>query len=326
MCRFSFDRTAFPEMTPPHAPIAEQTATAPLLPSAAGGTVLRLAAGFGGLALLFAWPLFDLARFSLKEELYSHLLLIPFISGYLIWQLRAELPAPGQPDRRLSAIPLLASATLLAVYWLGFGGRSGLEREDALAITTLAFLFSFYGVAAWLVDPRTLRALAFPLLFLLFLSPFPSAVREWIEIELQHASASASFWMFKLSGMPVFRQETFFELPGIRFNVAPECSGIRSTFALFITSLIAGHMFLRSPWKRTVLVAAVIPLAIVRNGFRVWVIGQLCVRYGSKMFDSFIHHQGGPIFFALSLIPFLALLWWLARPGRSSSPSSPATS
>jgi len=57
----------------------------------------------------------------------------------------------------------------------------------------------------------------------------------------------------------------------------------------------------------------VIPLAIARNGFRILVIGLLCVHIGPHMSDSFIHHRGGPIFFALSLIPLALLLFSLRR-------------
>jgi exosortase/archaeosortase family protein len=73
---------------------------------------------------------------------------------------------------------------------------------------------------------------------------------------------------------------------------------------------------LTSSWRRIVLVALVFPLAIVRNGFRILVIGLLCVHVGPHMIDSPIHHQGGPLFFALSLIPFFLLVWWLRRTER----------
>ena len=109
------------------------------------------------------------------------------------------------------------------------------------------------------------------------------------------------------------RHGTIFELPGIVLQVAQECSGIRSSWVLFITSLLASHLFLESPWRRFVLVAFVIPLGILRNGFRVFVIGMLCVHVGPHMIDSVIHHQGGPLFFALSLVPLFLLLWWLRR-------------
>jgi exosortase/archaeosortase family protein len=54
-------------------------------------------------------------------------------------------------------------------------------------------------------------------------------------------------------------------------------------------------------------------LAILRNGLRIMTIAWLCVHVDPKMINSYIHRQGGPIFFALSLIPFLALLWALRK-------------
>jgi exosortase/archaeosortase family protein len=82
---------------------------------------------------------------------------------------------------------------------------------------------------------------------------------------------------------------------------------------LFIAGLLASHLFLRTRWRRVVLVAFVIPLGILRNGFRILVIGLLCVYVGPHMIDSMIHRRGGPLFFALSLVPLFLLLWWLRR-------------
>ena len=61
---------------------------------------------------------------------------------------------------------------------------------------------------------------------------------------------------------------------------------------------------------------AVLPLALLRNGFRVFTIGELCVHYGMRMIDSPIHRKGGPVFFVLSLVPFFLLLVWLRRGDR----------
>ena len=96
-------------------------------------------------------------------------------------------------------------------------------------------------------------------------------------------------------------------------EVAEECSGIRSTWVLLITAVLAAHLFLRSTWRRTVLVMLVLPLGVIRNGFRIVVIGWLCVRYGPHMIDSLLHREGGPVFFGLTLIPLFALLWWFRR-------------
>ena len=57
----------------------------------------------------------------------------------------------------------------------------------------------------------------------------------------------------------------------------------------------------------------IIPLAILRNGFRILVIGLLCVNIGPQMIHSLIHRRSGPVFFVLSLIPFLLVLWLLRK-------------
>jgi len=158
-----------------------------------------------------------------------------------------------------------------------------------------------------------LREIAFPIAFLLFAVPFPNVMLEAIEHFLQHSSADVAFLLFTLSGMPVLRQDTHFQLPGFPLEVAPECSGIHSTLVLFITSFVAGYLFLKSTWRRAALTLFVIPLALIRNGFRILVIGQLCVRVSPEMINSYIHRKGGPIFFLLSLVPFILLLIVLQR-------------
>jgi exosortase/archaeosortase family protein len=60
----------------------------------------------------------------------------------------------------------------------------------------------------------------------------------------------------------------------------------------------------------------VAPLAIVRNSLRILTVGLLCVHVGPHMIDSYIHRSGGPIFFALSLIPLFLTLVWLRRISR----------
>ena len=118
---------------------------------------------------------------------------------------------------------------------------------------------------------------------------------------------------FDLTGTAMVRHGTVFELPGIVLQVAQECSGIHSSWVLFIASLLASHVFLRTRWRKIVLVAFVIPLGIFRNGFRILVIGLLCVHFGPQMIDSVIHHRGGPLFFAVSLVPLFLLVWWLRQ-------------
>ncbi len=272
---------------------------------------------------VFALPLFDLARFAAGSSLYSHAFLIPLVSAWLVWERRRSLPGPSRPSLVATITPALAAAVIMAFHWHRIRSGSSHSREDDLAATTSSFLLLFLSVCAGLLGTARLRAVAFPLGLLVFMVPLPSAILSAVETVLQHGSAAVAAALFQLSGTTVLHRGLEFQLPGITLQVAPECSGIHSSLALLITSLVAGYLFLRSPWSRAALALAVLPLALVRNGFRVFTIGELCVWISPDMINSYVHRQGGPIFFTLSLIPFLALLIVLRRIERSRDRSQP---
>lgn len=263
--------------------------------------------------MVFAAPMLELARFAWHSDLHSYALLIPFVSAYLIW-LRQDEARPAV----LRSVPWACGALVVGLgaigsLWLLGRGEAPLNPSDRLALSTFSYL-CFLGAGAFLLlGAPLLRHFAFPTALLFFLIPMPVAVENAVEVFFQHASAEAAALLFAVTGTTVFREDLLFRLPGITLEVAQECSGIRSTVVLFITSLIAGNMFLRSPWRRASLTMFVIPLAILRNGFRVFTIGMLCVHVDPSMVESPIHHKGGPIFFVLSLIPFSLLLFWLRR-------------
>jgi exosortase C (VPDSG-CTERM-specific) len=279
------------------------------------------------LCLGFALPLWRLGVFALGDELYSYILLMPLVSVYLAWTLKSELPAQSSPAR-LAALLFFVGGVAAAARYL-FNGHAGgsAAPENVLAWSTLGWLLCLTGAGCWFLGGATMRALAFPFALLLFMIPLPSLARQTIESGLQHGSAAVADWMFTLAGTPLERNGTVFHLPGFSLQVAPECSGIHSTWVLLITSLVAARLLLQSPWRRTALCLAVIPLALLRNGFRVLVIGQLCVHVGPQMIDSPIHHHGGPLFFVLSLIPLFLLLYYLRKGeglGRRTLPDRPA--
>lgn len=262
----------------------------------------------GALAVLFSLPLFRLARFAIGDELHSYIVLIPALTLYLIHLRRGKLPSVAA-SQIPAAIFFLGGLAVLAWHW--FAPRA--FPADNLMQTTLAFLLLLTAVGFWFLGASFLRAILFPFSLLVFMIPLPEAMRDALESFLQHGSAAVAGWMFTLAGLPVLQDGLAFKLPGITLRVAPECSGIHSTMVLCITSLVAANMFLRSPIRRAALCLVVLPLALLRNGFRVFVLGELCAHLGAHMIDSPIHHRGGPLFFVLSLVPFFLMLWWLRR-------------
>jgi exosortase C (VPDSG-CTERM-specific) len=265
------------------------------------------------LVAAFAKPLYDLAIDSFNSELHSHALLIPAVVAYMIYLRKKEIPATLPPDNyALSAIPAMLGAASLGVFAIFHWQKNPLSQNDYLSLTIFAFVCLALAVAMATLSTETLRPIAYPLAMLFFIVPFPDAFTNAIETFFQHTSAEAANLLFALTGQSYMRQDLIFQFPGITpIAVAPECSGIRSSLVLFICSLLAGWLFLKKPTFRAILAISVIPLGILRNGFRIFTIAMLCTHVDPEMIHSPIHTRGGPLFFLLSLIPFFLLLFYL---------------
>lgn len=288
------------------------------------GPLLLLA----GVVLLFLKPLSALFRLAWTDDMVSHTVLIPVISYYLLsirsskgggGGVMAQTPhktggVKGLTGRQIG-IPLLALGFVLYAV-VAFVPMSLGPATDRLTWSMLAFVMCVAGAHFFFLDGAETGRSLFPCAFLIFMVPLPSFMLHGLEVFFQHASAEMASALLGLTGTPALRDGLVFQIPGITIRVAEECSGIHSSYVLFMTSLIAGHVFLKSPWRRFFLAAFVIPLGIFRNGFRICTIAMLCVHIGPEMIHSPIHHRGGPIFFALSLIPFFVVLLWLHRSER----------
>ena len=274
--------------------------------------LLGLAGSLGVLTLLFVRPLAQLLDLALQNELHSYIPLVPFISAYLLYNQPRTVASYRTSFGATATVAAVGVAALVA----SIQSQDRLNVNDELSLSMLAYV-SFIGASGFLfLGSDRMRAAAFPVGFLVFMVPLPDVAVTWLELKLVAASADAAALLFTWTGTPLFRQGTILTLPGIVLEVAQECSGIRSTVVLFMTSVLASNLFLQSTWRRVALVAVVIPLAIVRNAFRILVIGLLCVYVGPHMSDSVIHRRGGPLFFALSLVPLSLFLLWLRRHDR----------
>jgi exosortase C (VPDSG-CTERM-specific) len=273
----------------------------------------------GALCAVFFQPLASLAQFSYHSDFFSYIPLIPIISIYLVWIKKDELPRPTAGFSVAAALTALAGIGLAAGWAATSRHVAQADPENYLTANIAAFTLLLAAGCLAIFGRTFSRAIAFPIVFLVFMIPMPSEILHRVEYFLQVTSSVAASAMLKTAGMTMFRDGIDLHLPGFDITVAPECSGIHSTMVLLIVSTLAAYLFLTTGWKRAVLVAFILPLAILRNGFRVFVISELCVQVSHDMINSYIHRKGGPIFFALSLIPFLGLLWYLKK----SEPAAP---
>jgi exosortase len=274
-------------------------------------------------SVLAFWPLFtSLARLSLENEHYSHLLFIPAITaGLIIWKKNRAFETGASCKAALLPIALLCVLEYLLTRIHGIAGDPNLAMFLAaagiVALWGSAFVLCF--------GYRALKNARFAWSFLFLAVPLPAVTVNALVEGLQRGSAEVSFVLFKALGLPILREGFIFALPGVTIEIAKECSGIRSSTSLLIVSILAGHLFLRSNWRTLCLCVATVPVVILKNALRIVGISWLGVNLNRAFFDGKLHHQyGGMVFSAVSLllqVGLLALLHASERSGNTRRPS-----
>lgn len=258
--------------------------------------------------ILWFWePLTLVFTSSLQDEHskhYSHIVLIPILCLYMLYLRREAIFATVEWSPFLGSILIVAGgAVLLAAQ----EPRSDTVNSFSSAI--LAFVMMCWGAFLFCYGIQAFRAATFGLGLMVFIIPFPDFVLNTIVRFLQRGSADAVDLLFSTLGIPVFREEFIFTLSDFTILIAEECSGIRSFLSLVIISLVAGHWFLTSGWTKAALVVVLIPMAIIKNAFRIVGLA-LLANYVDPTFitDSALHRSSGIPLFLISLVVLFGIV------------------
>jgi len=247
---------------------------------------------------LFWHRLYALGELAVRSDLYSHTIFIPFLSVVFIYLKRRRIFSETRFDLAFATPLFLAGVSLYGVS-LYHTSLTGASNELFAPILSLVMLL--VGSFGLCYGSRAAREAAFPLLFLLLMVPVPAFALEVIVRALQHTSADGSAILFSFLGIPAHRENLTFDLPGIRILVGEECSGIRSTIALFITIILAAQLSLKSNWTKLILCILVVPIAVVKNSVRIVTLSTLALYVNRDFLYGHLHRQGGVIFFMLGL-------------------------
>jgi exosortase len=275
-------------------------------------------AGTVAASIIIYWKTFSaLALFSLHEESSSHIPLIPAISIYLLYVERRRIFESVRTNALLGALLILAGMVL---HWFAAAPHSVEGHLSLLPAETLSVVLLWIGVFTFCYGTRALRAAAFPLAFLLLMVPIPEAILARTIYFLQSGSTNIAFFLFRALRVPVLRQGFLLTLPGVTIEVAKECSGIRSSTALFITCLLAAHLFLRTAWKKLLFVLLALPLALLKNAIRIVTLTLLSIYVDPSFLTGNLHNRGGFVFFLLALAILAPILMLLEKSEPIQSP------
>jgi len=279
---------------------------------------------FGIVSTFVFWkPLRALIDFTVTHDYASHIVLVIPISAYILYRNRQEIFQDIRSNV-CGGLSLLFVAT--GLLWIRQRYFSELASDEQLSLVTLAIIFLWIAGFVSTYGTRAFARARFPLLFLLLLIPIPEIFITRLTILLQSGSATVAYVLLRLLHVPVFRRGFMLSVPSLDIEVAEECSGIRSSFLLMLTTVLVGQFALRSFWRKSLLILAVIPILVLKNGVRIVTISLLTIYVDRRFLHGWLHTSGGVVFYflgILALIPIAILLGKGDKGAENYSPKPP---
>ena len=247
----------------------------------------KTALGIKAAAIVFATlsiynqDLTIVANDALRSELMSHILAVPFLFAYLIYRkrkvLRATIPfksptTKGKTIQTHEIVGALLCLTAFLFYWHGSYTFNPLEHHMvSLPIFTAGLVLAIF-------NPETLKVLAFPLAFLLFLVPPPLEILYTAGTTLSTISSEAAYTVLKTIGLPVTLTSEYetpviiLTKPGtapISFAVDIGCAGLYSLTGFTIFAVFVAYIARGASWRKAAIFLAGLPLIYALNITRI---------------------------------------------------------
>jgi exosortase D (VPLPA-CTERM-specific) len=288
--------------------MSEVTAKASIHSSAAISAAVAASCAF-----LFFGVWTKLGRDWWSDENYSHGLLVPFIIGFVVWELRDRIFATAKPSRTLGIIAAIFSVLMLTT------GTLGAE----LYTQRMAFVAMLAAIAIYFGGMGVLKLLSVPFVLLLLSIPIPQILFNRIAFPLQILASQMSVWMIRMFEVPVVRKGNVLDiLPSgatqtIPLEVVEACSGIRSMMTLVTLAVVLVYFTSRRGkgtfgmssgdlLRAAILAFSAIPIAVITNAVRVGITGILTHYYGQQATNDTWHDVSGWLVYLVALAILLA--------------------
>lgn len=258
-------------------------------------SAIMLAAAWAAILIAFARDVADMAVIWWDISTYNHVLLIPFILGWLVMQRWPQLKLLRPTGWWPGLIPAFGAALL----WL-IGDMAGLALARHLAVIVL-----LQSAVLTVLGPRVAMGLLFPLFFALFMLPIGEELVPW----LQTITADITMFLLGYSGFPATIDGVFITTPTGYFEVAESCSGVKFLIAMIAYGALVSNVCFTSLWRRGAFMAVSIIVPIIANGIRAWGTIFIAHHTSIEFAAGFDHIFYGWIFFALVLLLVMAIGW-----------------
>jgi len=238
-------------------------------------------------ALIWMWD-----RWFARDSYYSHGILIPFVTGYLIWQKRDELTLI-KPEK--SPLGMVIIVFGLVIHLLSSILRIYFSSGFSMIIVLLGLIAHFYG-------NQILKKVLFPILFLFFMVPLPMVVITNISFQMKLFAATLATGILNNMGLPAIQEGSILKMRHTYVIVDDVCSGLRSLISLTALGMLFAYWMKSGIFKKVILFLSTIPIAIITNVCRIVFLSFVSEIWGPEYAVGFIHDFSGFLVFALAFV------------------------
>ncbi len=250
-------------------------------------------------AFLFAKPAQLLADAWWNDPNSGHGLLLAPLSLWLAY--KSGIREGAKPQRMLGI-----AIVLMAVLF-----RYAADLAAELFVMRGSMLMALAGLTVWYAGFRQLLHWWLPFMLVALSIPIPEVILNSVALPLQFTASKIGASLLEWRKIPVLMTGNVIRIPGQELFVAEACSGLRSLTALISLGVLLGALFLQTWPSRLLLVALTIPVAIVINGFRVFLTGFLVLFVSPDMGKGFMHTSEGMVMFGGAFLVTSLLTWFL---------------
>jgi len=239
----------------------------------------------------------------INDPQYSHGLLVPFFSAYLIWR--------GWQGGALALRPLPVVGCGLLVAILGLRAAAGAMLFHQLDAASL--LLALGAIALAVGGLPLLKRVGPAIAFLIFMVPLPYELERNVGGPLKTAATVSSTYLLQTLGLPAIRDGNLILIDEVRLGVVDACSGLKMmvTFAAF--SVGAVLFMQRSRFEKLMVLLGIVPIAILSNVLRITATGVSFAATSDEHVREFLHNWYGYAMMVVGLALLALEVWVLKR-------------
>ena len=266
------------------------------LPENGRNKIMILLPVIAGLVVLYLPSLVDLMRGVWSTDQQAHGPIVLSIACWLIYRKWHDMlnASEGQSTAPITGWSIFIIGLLL--YIIGRSQEILLFEIGSVILLLSAILLIMRGRTA-------LKAMWFPLFFMLFMIPLPSVVVDAVTMPMKMAVSYVAENVLFWAGYPIARTGVILQIGQYKLLVADACAGLHTLFTLEALGLLYLNIIRHESLLRNIMLAIlIVPISFTANVIRVMVLTLITYHYGDEAGQGFLHGFSGMVLFLTALL------------------------